>query len=94
MFELVRFACHGRWRFLWDICIHGGTPLKANVRLNQYRVNSPRLVQAGVPPFVWSVMMSAFSAETVGASARVVWVPVSVHPSVPAVRDSRSLSIH
>src|SRR6266853_6334362 len=34
VFEFLWFACHGRWRFLRGICIHGGNSLEANVRLN------------------------------------------------------------
>jgi len=27
-FDLLGFACHGRWRFLRGICVHGGTSLR------------------------------------------------------------------
>ena len=45
VFEFLWFACHGRWRFLRGICIHGGNSFGANVRLNPSSVNSLRLVQ-------------------------------------------------
>src|ERR1700722_358221 len=45
VFELLWVACHGRWRFLGGICIHGGDSFEATVRANTSSVNSLRLVQ-------------------------------------------------
>jgi hypothetical protein len=41
-----------------------------------------------------SLWPEVISPEAAVASARVVWVPVSVHPAAPVVRVFRSLSIH
>ena len=51
----------------------GENSFEATLRLTAFPVNSIRLVQAGVPPFVCSVAMVVSSPEKVMASLELVW---------------------